>query len=76
MILCDYYGRLGKVRQRSAEFKRTLIHDVAQIVSGQGVPPSCLEGWREIYSRTSCTLVKAFEGRSEGLTWFIHVIQL
>ncbi len=76
MILCDYYGRLGLRFGASRNFRRTLIHDVAQVVSGQGVPPNGLAEWRRIYKRTSCRLVDAFERSDDGISWFIHIIQL
>jgi len=77
MILSDYFGRLGSpVCTDSHLWQRTLIHDVAQLVSGQGVPPASTEEWMAIYEETSCTLIKSYEAEGSGLAWFIHLIQL
>jgi SAM-dependent methyltransferase len=76
LVLHDYYGRLGSAPQQSASYKRTLIHDVAQILSSQGVPPNDLRAWRRIYARNSVKLLHALKGQNEGVTWFIHVVLL
>jgi SAM-dependent methyltransferase len=76
LIVCDYYGRLDAVREDADRFRRALIHDVAQSVSGQGVPPNDLAAWRCIYARSSCEIVQAFEGESAEVAWFIHIVQL
>jgi SAM-dependent methyltransferase len=76
LILGDYYGCLGWKRRNKSRYQRSLIHDVAQLVSGQGIPPGNGQQWRDIYHRASCTLVKAFEGESDGIARFIHLVQL
>jgi len=76
LVLHDYYGRLGAASQQSASYKRTLVHDVAQILSSQGVPPNDLRAWRRIYARNSVKLLHALKGQDEGVTWFIHVVLL
>jgi len=76
LIVRDYYGCLGRKQQRSASYQRSLLHDVAQLVSGQGIPPRNRDQWREIYKRASCTLIKEFEGESDGIARFVHLVQL
>lgn len=76
VLFSDYYGRLGTYVSDTRAYQRTLVHDVAQLASGQGVPPSSLEEWRQIYDRTSCALVDAFDGHNGGIAWYIHVVQL
>jgi len=76
MFICDYYGRLGKIHEEPERFQRTLMHDLAQLVSGQGVPPPDLTAWQTIYDRTACTLIEAFESEHDGIRRFLHIIQL
>lgn len=76
LLACDYFGRLDSGCSTPEESQRTLIHDVAQLVSGQGVPPQNIGQWEKIYAETSCTLLQAWEGLSDGIAWFIHLIQL
>lgn len=70
VIVNDYYGRLGTSRQ--GEHRPTLLHDYAQVISGQGIPPSTLREWRAIYTNAGYRLVHAVEDRAT--TQFIHVI--
>jgi SAM-dependent methyltransferase len=76
MIICDYFGRLGSLNEEFEGWQRTLIHDVTQLISGQGIPPSNSAIWREIYERNACALIQDYEGTSDGISWFIHLIQL
>jgi hypothetical protein len=76
ILFSDYYGRLGSYVGNTRAYQRTLVHDVAQLASGQGVPPSSLEEWQQIYDRTSCALVDAFDGHNGGIAWYIHIVQL
>ncbi len=76
LFLCDYYGRLDAVRDEPARFRRTLLHDLAQVVSGEGVPPANLAAWREIYARTGCTLVAHADAENDGIARFLHLVQL
>ncbi len=73
LLILDYYGRLGKRRRGPAE-RRTLLHDYAQLISGQGVPPSSAVEWRRIYSEAGCRLVHIIEDKST--TRFIHILSL
>lgn len=75
MIVADYYGRLGR-DAGGAAYRRTLIHDVAQLVSGQGVPPGDLDAWKRIYAAAGCGLIQPFAGHGDGVDRFIHLIQL
>ena len=76
MIIGDYYGCLGAPYSRQRGQERTLLHDVAQLVSGQGIPPHNRLQWEKIYRRAGCTLIKVLEGHSDRVTRFIHLIQL
>lgn len=72
----DYYGHLTHCRSPDPTHRHTLIQDLAQAVSGQGVPPPDLAGWAKIYAAAGCCLLKAYEGDNDGIRWFIHVLTL
>lgn len=73
LLNCDYYGRLGRTKNRKLQ-RETLLHDYAQLISGQGIPPATMVQWRSIYSKAGCRLVHVVEDTST--TRFIHIISL
>jgi SAM-dependent methyltransferase len=73
LLICDYYGRLGRTKGRKLQ-REALLHDYAQLISGQGVPPATIAGWRSIYAKAGCRLVHAIEDTST--TRFIHILGL
>jgi SAM-dependent methyltransferase len=74
LIVADYYGRLGRVEDIDDSCSDMLIHDVAQAISGQGVPPPNVAGWYKVYESAGCQLVHTFEGDSAD--WFVHLVRL
>jgi SAM-dependent methyltransferase len=72
LLIADYYGRLGHKKGRLS--RETLLHDYAQLISGQGVPPSNAAVWSSIYSRAGCRLVHIIEDKAT--TRFIHILRL
>lgn len=70
VVVNDYYGRLGTSSR--GEHRHTLLHDYAQLISGQGIPPSTLREWRAIYADAGYRLVHVLDDRAT--TQFIHVI--
>lgn len=75
LLISDYYSRLGRVgRPRRATDRETLLHDFAQIISGQGLPPATQREWWAIYKRAGCRLVHVLEDRAT--TRFIHLLML
>jgi hypothetical protein len=72
----DYYGCLTRDVESVDGRQHTLLQDLAQALSGQGVPPADLTGWQFVYESAGCSLVKAYEGNNEGIAWFIHVLRL
>src|SRR5262249_40863313 len=70
VLVNDYYGRLGAGSRRAD--RHTLLHDYAQIISGQGTPPPTLRGWQATYRQAGYRLVHVIEDRAT--TQFIHVI--
>jgi SAM-dependent methyltransferase len=73
LLNCDYYGRLGRTRNRKVR-RETLLHDYAQLISGQGIPPATMAQWRSIYSKAGCRLVHVIDDTLT--TRFIHIIGL
>lgn len=71
LLIADYYGRLGGKKSRA--HRETLLHDYAQIISGQGVPPAGVAEWRSIYARAGCRLVHVIEDTTT--TRFIHILR-
>ena len=70
LLIADYYGCLGRKRAQ----RETLLHDFAQLISGQGIPPPSASQWRSIYSRAGCRLVHIVEDTST--TRFVHILAL
>jgi SAM-dependent methyltransferase len=71
LLLADYYGRLGKVEPPWP--RQTALHDLVQLLSGQGVPPADRVGWSELYAAAGCTLIHVVE--DEESTGFIHILR-
>jgi SAM-dependent methyltransferase len=76
MFVSDYYGKLGAHERVDPVYAHTLVHDVAQVLSGQGVPPPDLEGWAAVYAAAGAVLLHAYEGEGDGIAAFIHVLRL
>jgi SAM-dependent methyltransferase len=75
LLISDYYGRLGKKKNRPVEKEgETLLHDFAQLISGQGIPPATAGEWRSVYSQAGCQLVHILEDKAT--TRFIHIARL
>jgi hypothetical protein len=72
LLLSDYYGRLGSAFENTD--RETLLHDYAQLISGQGIPPASLEEWQKIYHKAGCKLVHVLE--DQQTTRFLHVVKL
>jgi SAM-dependent methyltransferase len=64
----DYYGG------RSSPVN--MLQDVAQVVSGQGVPPKTRAAWSRIYRAAGCSVVSLRDYRSGPTEWFLHQVTL
>ena len=71
-LVADYYGRLGCSDPPWP--RTTLLHDFAQIISGQGIPPCDRLIWTDIYDAAGCTLIHTIEDKNA--TFFIHIVKL
>ena len=75
LLILDYYGRLGQKRnQKTGKERETLLHDFAQLISGQGLPPGNLKQWNLLYREAGCQLVHVIEDKRT--TRFIHLLHL
>jgi hypothetical protein len=72
LILGDYYGQIG--RRMPPWHTLLALQDIAQLVSGQGIPPGSSTEWIEIYESAGCQLVHMIEDPDS--TCFVHIIRL
>jgi SAM-dependent methyltransferase len=76
LFVVDYHGKLTRLKTVPREYRHTLIHDVIQFLSAQGVPPADRKGWNRIYRAAGCLLQHSCEGDHQGIEWFVHVVRL
>ncbi|WP_159109487.1 class I SAM-dependent methyltransferase [Bradyrhizobium sp. USDA 3458] len=72
----DYYGELGHARDSRRGFRLAALQDVAQLASGQGIPPATRRQWHVLYRKAGCTLVSADDRQQDEIRWFIHRVKL
>jgi hypothetical protein len=75
-FIVDYYGQLLKVTQINSEKVHTLLQDLVQVLSGQGVPPVNHQEWLKIYQAAGCKVMQIYESGSTDMETFVHVIRL
>jgi SAM-dependent methyltransferase len=76
LFVVDYYGKLTRLKTVRREYQHTLIHDLIQFLSAQGVPPANRKGWSQIYRAAGCLLEHCCEGDNQGVEWFVHIVRL
>jgi SAM-dependent methyltransferase len=76
LLVCDYYGQLNRKSVDARACRQTLLHDLIQALSGQGIPPPDLAGWKAIYSAAGCEVLRSYDGESSGMRWFYHIVRL
>ena len=76
LLVSDYFSRVNDTRVNRADLRLNLLHDFAQVLSGQGLPPSRTSEWEEIYQFAGVRLIRGYEGVHRGIAWFHHVVQL
>jgi SAM-dependent methyltransferase len=76
LFVADYYGKLTHCTAVPSRYRHTLLQDLVQALTVQGVPPPDLAKWTDLYLAAGCEIIQAFEGESDGLEWFLHVVQL
>lgn len=73
LVVSDYYSHLGQPDRGTA---RTLLHDLIQVVSGQGLAPPTCDGWASAYSAAGADLLQVLEASGDGIDRFIHLVRL
>lgn len=68
----DYYGRLHST-MNVGKHRLTLLQDLAQVVSGQGVPPASEKQWRRVFRKARFEVGDMYEVTARGLTWFLAI---
>jgi len=77
LLLADYYGRVGACPAgESHGYRRAMLHDVAQAITLQGIPPADRAGWKALLEGAGATLVQAFEGTHDEVAHFMYLVQL
>jgi len=80
LFVSDYYGYLGNQKGEhnsnlnSETHTHTILHDVAQCISGQGVPPGSREDWVKLYKTAGFSLIDFYDF-TEGMHSFLHICQ-
>lgn len=72
MFIFDYYSQDGARKGPSSRIVG--LHDFIQVISGQGIPPASLAGWKSIYRRAGSKLLRVVEIPNSPS--FIHVLKL
>jgi SAM-dependent methyltransferase len=72
LLIGDYYGQLGF--SRPPRSRALAMHDFAQVISGQGIPPPNLASWKKIYRSARCSLIHVVEDCEAS--FFVHLLKL
>jgi SAM-dependent methyltransferase len=75
-LFVDYYGELGREASGSAGFRLAEVQDLAQLASGQGIPPPHRKAWDSVFRQAGCRLVSVLDVRADGIRWFIRQVTL
>lgn len=70
----DYYGVLDTPNRNVPIVN--LLQDVAQVVSGQGIPPATEEAWADLFRAGNCRVVSQRSFRNGSTKWGLHVVVL
>lgn len=70
----DYYSSIGQAKRKGelGDFPLALLQDLAQVASGQGVPPADAKMWRGLYEQAGCRLRRISDFERREIRWFIH----
>ena len=76
LVISDYYGCLDTAKADKKAFQHNYIHDLMQILTGQGLPPKNSSQWNTYYRQAGCNLAYVYEGTENGINCFIHIVKL
>jgi SAM-dependent methyltransferase len=75
LINLDYLGVLARPRA-GRTMRGAMLQDLAQVLSGQGIPPASHDEWAEMYRDAGCDLTDVVQVETAGLRWFLHTVTL
>ena len=75
LIVADYYGELNGSGQE-AQARGGMLHDIVQVISGQGIPPSSMADWKSMYEAAGCTLLHVVHFECSRFRRFLHFVSL
>lgn len=76
LFIGDYVPVLDLKSDQSEVPFRTLIHDFAQVISSQGLPPSSHEEWIGLYKMLDVSVIGLYGYGDEHIKHFIHILRL
>jgi len=76
LFVADYYGKLTHDSGAPVRYRHTLLQDLVQALTAQGIPPPDIDGWATLYRAAGCEIGQAYEGESDGIEWFLHIVRL
>jgi hypothetical protein len=76
LFVVDYLAELREEDRSGQLHMAGVLQDIAQILSGQGIPPSTHSAWANVYARAGCEILNAYEGTSKDIRWFVHTVAL
>lgn len=75
LIVLDYYSTWDTKDYQRKAYQHNYIHDLIQLLSGQGLPPPNYNKWNIVYAKAGYILEEVMEGNFGGIKWFIHILR-
>ena len=75
-LFVDYYGELNRPVSGAGGFRLAELQDLAQLASGQGVPPPDRRTWNAVFRQAGCRLISVLDVRTDDVRWFIRQVRL
>jgi SAM-dependent methyltransferase len=75
LIIADYYGELNGSGEE-VQLRGAMLHDIVQVISGQGIPPASMSDWKGIYEAAGCTLLHVVHFECSRFRRFLHFVSL
>jgi SAM-dependent methyltransferase len=75
-LFVDYYGELNRDLSGAKRFRLAEVQDLAQLGSGQGIPPPNRKEWDSVFREAGCELVSVLNMQSDDVRWFIRQVRL
>lgn len=75
LVILDYYSTWDTKESSLKVYQHNYIHDLIQLLSGQGLTPRDYNKWNTVYTKAGYILEEVMEGSSVGIKWFIHILR-